>query len=212
MIVERPWTRGEELANSLSHFCGFFGALIGAPYLLIAALHHGGLRPILGVSVFAVTAMLLYLSSATHHWLSPGKAKNFFEILDHAAIFLMIAGTYTPFALGVLWGPWGWTLLGVIWPLAILGVLLKSIRGLQPKLFTITLYVLMGWLIVIAFHPLSDHVPMPGLRLIVGGGLAYTGGLVFYLARRVPYHHLAWHLAVLAGTALHYFAVLRYAL
>lgn len=208
----RDWSRGEEIANSLSHGCGLLAALIGTPFLLIAANHHEGPRPFLGMSIFAATTALLYLSSTVHHWLKPGTAKDFFEVLDHAAIFLMIAGTYTPFSLGILWGPWGWLLMGVIWPLAIFGVLLKTIRGLQPPLFTISLYVIMGWMMVIAFPPLSAHMPMSGFLLLLGGGIAYTGGLLFYIARRVPYHHLAWHLSVMAGTALHYFAVLRYAL
>ena len=164
------------------------------------------------MSVFALTTMLLYFSSATQHWLRPGKAKHFFEVLDHAAIFLMIAGTYTPFTLGILWGSWGWLLLSLVWPLAIFGAGLKFTRGLQPRRFTIPLYVLMGWLMLIAFGPLSARVPATGLGLILAGGIAYTGGLVFYLGRRVPYHHLAWHLCVLAGSTLHYFAVLRYAL
>jgi hemolysin III len=124
----------------------------------------------------------------------------------------MIAGTYTPFALGVLWGPWGWGILGIIWPIAIFGVLLKTLRGLQPPISTISLYVLMGWLMLVAFKPLLEHMPWSGFLLILGGGLAYTGGLIFYHARRFPYHHLAWHLSVVIGTAFHYFAILRYAL
>ncbi len=186
--------------------------MAGAPFLVAEAMHHGGGRAFVGMCVFAVTTMLLYFSSATLHWLRPGKTKDWFEVLDHAAIFLMIAGTYTPFALGILWGPWGWLLLSLVWPLAIFGVLLKLRRGLQPKRFTIPLYVLMGWLMLIALGPLSAHIAPTGLHLILAGGIAYTGGLVFYLARPVHYHHLAWHLCVLAGTALHYLAVLRYAL
>lgn len=208
----REWSRGEELANSISHGMGFLAAVIGTPFLLNAADSHGGVRAFLGMSVFAATAMLLYLSSAVHHWLKPGPAKEFFEVMDHAAIFLMIAGTYTPFALGFLWGPWGWLLMGIIWPLALFGVLLKTLRGVQPKAFTIPLYVLMGWTVAIAFKPFREYMPATGLWLLVAGGLAYTGGLVFYLARRIPYHHLAWHIAVLAGTTLHYFTVLHYAL
>lgn len=211
-MPNREWSRGEEIANSLSHGVGFLAAMIGAPFLLLAAQHHGGVRSFLGMGIFAATTMLLYLASAVHHWLLHGRAKNFFEVLDHAAIFLMIAGTYTPFALGFLWGPWGWLILGIIWPLAIFGVLLKSLRGVQPKIFTIPLYVLMGWTAVIAYKPFMAQMPTTGLWLLVAGGLAYTGGIVFYLARRFPYHHLAWHIAVLIGTSLHYFTVLRYAL
>lgn len=211
-MPRREWSRGEELANSISHGIGFLAAVIGTPFLLAGAQHHGGVRAFLGMGIFAATTMLLYLASAMHHWLLRGRAKDFFEVMDHAAIFLMIAGTYTPFALGFLWGPWGWLLLGIVWPLALFGVLLKSLRGVQPKIFTIPLYVLMGWTAVIAYKPFMAGMPPTGLLLLVAGGLAYTGGLVFYLARRFPYHHLAWHLAVLAGTALHYFTVLRYAL
>lgn len=211
-MPRREWSRGEEIANSLSHAAGFLAAVIGTPFLLAVAHHQGGTRALLGMSIFAATTMLLYFSSAVLHWLRPGRAKDFFEVLDHAAIFLLIAGTYTPFALGFLWGPWGWFLLGLIWPLALFGVLLNSLRGVQPRKFTITLYVLMGWMMVIALPPLLKHMPHTGLLLLLGGGLAYTGGLVFYQARRFPYHHLAWHLAVLVGTGFHYFAVLRYAL
>ena len=211
-IARREWSRGEEIANSLSHAVGFLAAVIGAPFLIMAAAQHPGLRAYLGMGVFALTTMLLYLSSAVHHWLLPGKAKDFFEVLDHAAIFFMIAGTYTPFCLGILWGPWGWLLMGVIWPVAVVGALLKTMRGFQPPGSTITLYVLMGWVMVIAFKPLLAHMPATGLLLLLGGGLAYTGGLVFYHARKFPYHHLAWHIAVLIGTTLHYIAVWRYAL
>lgn len=210
-MVTREWSRGEEIANSLSHGCGCLAALMGSPFLLAVARQHEGVRPLLGMSVFAAITVFLYLSSAVHHWLRPGRAKEFFEVLDHAAIFLMIAGTYTPFALGILWGAWGWLLLGIIWPLAIFGVLLKAFRGPQPARFTIPLYVVMGWIMVIAFPALSTRMPRTGLLLILGGGLAYTGGLVFYVARRFPYHHLLWHLAVLTGTALHYAAIARYA-
>jgi hemolysin III len=207
----RRWSRGEEVANSVSHGLGFLACVAGTPFLLWSALPHPGPRAVLAMSVFAATAMLLYFSSAAHHWLPPGRAKDFFEVLDHAAIFLMIAGSYTPFALGILWGPWGRFLLAVVWSLALAGVLLKTLRGLQPRRFVIPLYVLMGWFIVVAAKPLMAHMPPAGLALLVAGGLAYTGGLVFYLARRFPYHHLAWHISVLCGTALHYFAVLRYA-
>ena len=208
----REWSRGEELANSISHGVGFVAALIGVPFLFVAAAQHGGVRSYVGMGVFAATTLLLYFSSSVLHWLQPGKAKDCFEVMDHAAIFLMIAGSYTPFSLGILWGPWGWFLLSVIWPLAIFGVLLKTMRGVQSKFFSISLYVLMGWIIVIAAKPLMARMPVPGLWLLLAGGLAYTGGLVFYVARRFPYHHLAWHISVLIGTTFHFLAIWRYAL
>jgi len=207
----REWSPNEELANSLSHGCGFLAALAGAPFLLISAAQHPGIRPIIGVTVFALATILLYLCSAVHHWLAPGKAKDFVEVLDHSAIFLMIAGTYTPFATGVLWGSWGWFLLGVNWPLAIIGVLTKMRYGVQPERWSLCLYLVMGWMMVLAFPTLSSRMQPTGLVLIGAGGLAYTGGLVFYLVRRFPYHHLAWHISVLIGTTFHYFAVLKYA-
>ncbi|MDR3406496.1 MAG: hemolysin III family protein [Chthoniobacter sp.] len=207
----REWSRGEEVANSLSHGCGFVAAIIGVPFLIQSAMHHDGGRALIGMSIFATTTILLYLSSAVHHWLRPGDAKNFFEALDHAAIFLMIAGTYTPFATGVLWGPWGWALLAIIWPLAIFGIRLKTLHGPGPQRWTTWLYVAMGWLMVIAFPPLAVRIHWSGLMLLVAGGVAYTGGLVFWFARRFPYHHLAWHLCVLIGTAFHYAAIFKYA-
>jgi hemolysin III len=207
----REWSRNEEVANSLSHGFGFIAALVGAPFLLLAAAQHPGIRPVLGVTIFAAATILLYLSSAVHHWLLPGKTKDLIELLDHSAIFVMIAATYTPFATGVLWGPWGWFLLAVNWPLAIFGVLRKIRIGARPEAWSILLYVVMGWMMILAFPTLTSRMPRTGLLLIGAGGLAYTGGLVFYMARRFPYHHLAWHLCVLVGTTFHYFAVLRYA-
>jgi hemolysin III len=209
--MTREWSRNEELANSVSHGCGFLAALIGTPFLLIAAAQHPGFRPLLGTIIFATATIFLYFSSAVHHWLQPGKMKNFIEILDHSAIFLMIAGTYTPFATGVLWGPWGWFLLAANWPLAIFGVIRKWRIGTRPEGWSIALYVFMGWMMVLAFPTLASRMPRTGILLILAGGLAYTGGLVFYLVRRFPYHHLAWHICVLIGTAFHYVAVLRYA-
>lgn len=204
------WSRGEELANCLSHSVGFVAALIGAPILLLAAGHHGGRLFQVGVGIFCVTTLLLYFFSALQHALPHGPARRVFIALDQAAIFLLIAGTYTPFLLGVLRGPWGWSLFAVVWALAAVGVLLKTAqRAEQPKL-TVALYVAMGWLIVIA-KPLWTLVPRAGLLLLVLGGLAYTGGLVFYGALRFRYHHLLWHLCALLGTACHYLAVLWYA-
>jgi hemolysin III len=209
--VKRLWSPGEELANSLSHGAGFVAALAGTPFLVAAAVRHGGIANLIGACVFAGAAVLLYFCSALHHALPPGRGKEQFELLDHAAIYLLIAGTYTPFALGVLRGPWGWSLLGVIWTLAIAGLVMKTIRGIGNIVVSTMIYILMGWLIVVAARPLMELVPVPGLLLLMAGGLAYTGGLLFYAARRFQYHHLLWHISVLVGTTCHYFAVLRYA-
>ena len=208
----RAWSRQEEQANSASHALGFIGAIVGTPFLLATAMHHGGAGRIWGAAIFGATCMFLYLCSALVHGLAPGRAQNLFEVLDYSGIFLLIAGTYTPFALGVLWGPPGWLLLSVIWPLAIGGVLMKAITGIRSPALTISLYVLMGWFMLFVLRPLAMRVPTRCLALLFAGGLAYTGGLVFYFARRMPYHHLAWHMAVLAGTTCHFVAVWQYAI
>jgi hemolysin III len=214
--IEKPtprvWSRREEIANGASHAAGFLAAVAATPFLISTAMQHGGFGRVLGAGIFAVSCMFLYLSSTLLHWLSSERAKRLFNVLDHAGIFVLIAGTYTPFALGVLWGPWGWLLLAVIWPLAIFGVLVTTIRGIPSFRITTALYVGMGWFMICALKPLSMRVPVRCLLLLLAGGLAYTGGLLFYVARRVHYHHLAWHLAVLTGTACHFVAVWQYAI
>jgi hemolysin III len=155
--------------------------------------------------------IFLYLSSTLYHVLPESRAKRVFRVLDHVAIFLLIAGTYTPFTLGVLRGPWGWALLSIVWSLAVLGVTLKITGALwHPRLST-GLYLAMGWLMVIAIRPLWLKVPLPGILLLVAGGIAYTAGLAFYGAERKRYSHFVWHLFVVLGTACHYFASLWYA-
>ena len=154
---------------------------------------------------------MLYLASALYHALPKNKAKRVFRVIDHSAIFLLIAGTYTPFTLGVLRGAWGWTLFGLVWSLAVLGIVLKSIGGIgYPRLST-ALYIGMGWLALIAIRPLWVHVPVAGWLWLIAGGLAYTSGIVFYAAERVRYGHFVWHVFVLMGTVCHFFAVLWYA-
>ncbi len=208
---ERTQSPGEEIANSVSHGVGLLAALAAAPVLVLSAVRSGGEARITGASVFAATMVLLYLTSTLYHALPGNRAKRVFQVLDHAAIFLMIAGTYTPFTLGVLRGAWGWTLFGLVWGLALAGVVLATAGGVRyPKLRT-GLYIAMGWLIIIAVKPLWLRVPPWGLFWLLAGGIAYTGGVAFYAAKRVRYSHFVWHLFVIAGTACHFIAVLRYA-
>ena len=208
--TKRLQSTGEEIANAVSHGLGLVAALAGAPFLISAALRHGGTAVIVGFSVFAATAALLYLSSTIYHAMPPNRAKGMLQVLDHSAIFLLIAGTYTPFTLGVMRGAWGWTLLGLVWGIAAAGLVLTARGGTRyPKLST-ALYLGMGWLVVIAIKPLLERVPLPGLLWLVAGGLAYTAGVAFYAAKRWKYTHFVWHLFVLAGTACHAVAVLRY--
>ncbi len=207
----REQSAGEEIANSLSHGIGFLAALFAMPSLLSVAARRGGTAALVGAGVFAFTVVLLYLTSTLYHALRNGAAKRFFRLLDHGAIFLLIAGTYTPITLGVLRGVWGWTLLVLIWSFAILGILLKAIRGVRHPRLSMTLYIGMGWLAIIAIRPLWLHMPGPGLMWLAAGGVAYTGGTAFYGMDRVRYAHFAWHLCVLAGTACHFVAVMNYA-
>ena len=209
--TNREPSLGEEIANSISHGVGFLLALVATPFLFVAAARRGDSAAIVGASVFAATTAVLYLASTLYHALPKSKAKQIFRVIDHSAIFLLIAGTYTPFTLGVLRGTWGWMLFGLVWSLAILGIVLKSVGGIgYPRLST-ALYVGMGWLALIAIRPLWVHVPVAGWLWLIAGGLAYTSGIAFYAAERVRYGHFVWHVFVLMGTVCHFFAVLWYA-
>jgi hemolysin III len=201
----------EEIANSISHGLALVLALVAVPVLVLSAMRAGDVRFLIGVSVFGATMVLLYLASTLYHSTTHEAAKGLFRLFDHTAIFLLIAGSYTPFALGVLRGPWGWSLLAAIWTLAIVGITLKIIARTRHSRISIVLYVLMGWLAVVATKPILELIPVPGILLILAGGLAYTGGLAFFAAERIRYHHFIWHLFVIAGTICHYFAILWYA-
>ena len=209
---EREQSRGEEIANSISHGTALIAAVAGTPFLITHAAGRGGSGFVAGIWVFSATMIALYLSSTLYHALSIGKAKQFFKVVEHSAIFLLIAGTYTPFTLGVLNGVLGWTLFGVVWCLAVAGIALKVFVKASHPAFSTLLYLLMGWLALIAIEPLFNRVPAPGLLWLFAGGLSYTAGTAFFVTdSRLRYGHLVWHLFVIAGTICHYFAVLWYA-
>jgi hemolysin III len=211
-VLERPQTLGEEIANSISHGMGLLLALAGTPVLAYSALRRGDAAFSIAAAVFALTMVLLYGASTVYHALPRGRAKQVFNVLDHSAIYLLIAGTYTPFTLGVLRGTWGWTLFGLVWGLALLGVALKATSRMSHPLLSTGLYLAMGWLVLIAIKPLVHSIPAAGLAWLVAGGLAYTAGVLFFVAdSRWRYSHFVWHLFVLAGTVCHFFAVLWYA-
>ena len=201
---------GEELANSISHGVGLVATFVAGPVLIASAIRHGGLGTIVGASIFVSTAVLLYLFSALYHALRHAKAKRVFQVLDHAAIFLLIAGTYTPFTLGVLRGAWGWALLWTIWTLAAVGVALTATGKLHNRVASTALYVAMGWLMLVAVRPLWLRMPPMGFLWLGLGGVAYTAGVPFFAAHR-RYSHFVWHLFVIAGTACHFVAVMKYA-
>lgn len=215
MITARPAAahaadsaREKPLLRGVSHEIAAFVALAAWIGLTVAA-SPGRARA--AAAVYGATLLALFTVSALYHrptW-AP-RARLFWRRLDHSAIFLLIAGTYTPFALVSLRGPWGWSVLGVIWGCAVVGILLRTTLGARWQVAQVILYVAMGWAGLVAFRPMTAAVPAAGLALVVLGGLAYTVGIAFYGWRRLPYHHAVWHLFVLAGSALHYFAVLLY--
>lgn len=209
----RPQSRGEEIANSLSHGLGLLLAVAGLPILVIHADHAGRAHAVAGAAIFGSSMLMLYLASTLYHAIAHQKIKAILRALDHVAIYVLIAGTYTPIALGVLRGGWGWTMLGTIWSMALAGALFKAFGGLRfPRLST-ALYVLMGWIGVIAIRPLWLHMEAGGLAWLAAGGLAYTLGVVFFvLDEKLRYAHFVWHLFVLAGTTCHFLAVLLYAI
>jgi hemolysin III len=205
-LPKDPQTFGEEIANSISHGLAFLLAIIASPMLMATAWSRGTME-FIGATIFVATVLLLYLASTLYHAIPASKAKQILHIFDHAGIFLLIAGTYTPFTLGVLRGGWGWTLLTLIWLLASGGIIMTVVSRVGYPRLAVALYLGMGWLILIAIWPLWLAMPFAGLLWLVAGGLAYTVGVVFYAAHGLPYSHFIWHLFVIAGTSCHFMAV-----
>src|SRR5260370_31940388 len=206
--AKRMQSAGEELANSISHGIGLCAALIGAPILLLEA-RRGSPGFFFGTVIFAVTMSMLYLGSTLYHAWPQTRGKPVLRTLDHSAIFLLIAGTYTPFPLGSLRGLWGSTIVALVWALAIFGVILKATRGpsRHPKL-GMTLYLGTGWLALIAVRPITLAIPSPALFWLVAGGVAYTTGVLFFVNQRLGCSHFIWHLFVLLGSSCHFLAIL----
>lgn len=213
MTAEHPssrYTLGEEIANSVIHGVGIVLGIAGLGVLTAFASLYGDAWHIVGCSVFGAALILLYTASTLYHSIPLPRVKAVLRTLDHSAIFVLIAGTYTPFLLVNLRGPWGWSLFGVIWGLALVGIVLRIVRGRRSPLLSVGLYVGMGWAVVAAIEPMLNSVAPGGLLLLLLGGLAYTLGIVFYAWKRLPYHHAIWHVFVLAGSILHFFAILFY--
>ena len=211
MAVKHTAPPGEELANSITHGFGLALSLVAAPVLIVSAVATGDVWRIVAVSIYAATLVMLYAASTLYHSVRSSELKEMCQRIDHAAIYLLIAGTYTPFTLISLRGAWGWSLFGVVWGLALVGVLLKSRFGARLPALSTWIYLAMGWIIVIALRPLAQHVAPAGLRWLALGGALYTGGVVFYVWERIRYSHAVWHLFVLGGSMAHVAAVLWYA-
>lgn len=204
----RVWTLGEEIAHAVSHGVGIVLAIGGLATLVAMAALRGDVWHVATSAVFGATLVLLYTASTVYHAVPWPRAKRVLRVLDHSAIYLAIAGTYTPFTLGPLRGPWGWTLFGVVWIGAIVGIVQKSLALGRAPIFSVVLYALLGWSVVVAFGPLTRHLAPAGVSLLLAGGLCYTVGILFFAWDRLRYHHFIWHLLVLAGSVLHYLAVL----
>jgi hemolysin III len=204
------YSTAEEIANSVTHGLGIVLSIAGLGVLTAFASVFGSAWHIVSCSIYGATQIILYTASTLYHSIPLPRAKAVFRVIDHAAIFLLIAGTYTPFTLVNLRGPWGWSLFGIVWALAIIGIALQNILIRQKTALTALPYIAMGWVVVVAIKPLMESVAPGGLALMIAGGLAYTLGSIFYIWRRVPYHHAIWHLFVLAGSAFHFFAILFY--
>jgi hemolysin III len=208
---ERQQSLGEEIANTASSGLCLLAAIAGIPFLLHPAIQQGDFWALAGAITFAASMVLLYLASTIYHALPQSRIKELFRLLDHSAIYLFIAGSYTPFTLGVLRGGWGWTLFGFVWGVAIAGIGLTLFGQLQSRWFSTWSYIGLGWIGLFSVRLFWQHIAPEGLLWIAAGGLAYTAGVIFYVANRVRYFHFIWHLFVATGTACHFWAVLRFA-
>jgi hemolysin III len=203
---------GEELASAITHGLGALLSIAGLVLLVVFASLEGNAWHIVSFSIFGTCLVLLYTASTLYHSFRSARVKHVFRIMDHAAIYLLIAGTYTPFTLTLLRGGWGWSLFGVIWGLCIAGIVFKVFFIKRFNVLSTIVYLLMGWMIVVAAKPLLEHLPAGGLYWLLAGGVAYSLGTVFYLWEKLPFHHAVWHLFVLTGSICHFFAVLLYLL
>ena len=209
-LREPIYTLGEEIAHAVTHGVGLLLSIGGLAVLVVSANVRGDAWHVVGCAVFGATLVLLYAASTLYHSVRHQRAKRVLRRLDWAAIFLLIAGSYTPFTLVSLHGGWGWTLLALVWGLAVLGIVLQVAIPARVRRLSVAIYLAMGWLVVIAIEPLLRSLHSHGLVLLFLGGVAYTLGLAFYAWRRLPYHHAVWHVFVLAGSACHFSCVLGY--
>lgn len=206
------YPRREEVANAITHGIGALLSIAALVLLIVFSSIKGTAWHVVSFTIYGVSMLLLYMSSTLVHSFKEGKLKDLFEIFDHSSIYIYIAGTYTPFMLVAVRGPLGWSLFGIVWGIALFGVLFKAFFTKRFLFMSTIFYVVMGWLIVIAWGPLSAAIPSTGITLLVTGGLMYTLGTVFYVWRAFPYHHAVWHLFVLGGSVTHFFAILLYLL
>ncbi len=208
----RQYSNTEELLNVITHGLGFLLSVAALVILIVFASLRGDAWHIVSFTIYGVTLATLYLASTLFHMTRKQSLRNKLNIFDHAAIYLLIAGTYTPFLLVTIRGPWGWSLFGVIWGLAILGIIMKLFYIGKYDILSALIYVIMGWLIIIAIEPMNANLPPAAMWWLLGGGIAYTVGMVFYLLNKIPYNHAIFHIWVLLGSFAHFFTVFFYVL
>ncbi|MDV6327743.1 hemolysin III family protein [Idiomarina sp. Sol25] len=212
MSLDKAYTVKEEVAHALTHGVGAVLSIAALIVMLVWTAAYGDAWHVVASSIYGASLILLYTASTLYHAFPWPRMKAVFQQLDHAAIYILIAGTYTPFALINLRGGWGWTLLGVAWGIALLGVILELGMKRRIKWLSLSLYLGMGWMALIAIKPMLDNVDSGGLMLLVAGGLAYTLGVIFYVWKSLPYHHAIWHLFVLVGSVFHFFSIFYFVL
>lgn len=212
MSKHKAYSVAEEVAHALTHGVGAIAAIVGLVFMLIWAVSYGDTFHIVSASIYGASLILLYLASTLYHAFPWPRVKAFFQQMDHAAIYVLIAGTYTPFALVNLRGAWGWTLLAVVWSIALIGVIMEVAVKERKKWLSLSLYLGMGWMALIMIKPMLETVDAGGLWLLLAGGLAYTFGVIFYVWKSLRFHHAIWHLFVLAGSVLHFFSVFYFVL
>lgn len=209
-LQHEDYSIGEEISHAISHGIGALLSMAGLVIMVVQAARHAGAQAIVGVSIFGACMVLLYTASTLYHALTPAKTKMVFQLMDHAAIYGLIAGSYTPFALIVLGDSWGWSTFGTVWGLALLGIIYEVVFKRPWKWLSLAFYLGLGWILVIPARILASLMPSAALWLIVAGGVAYSAGAIFYAWRGFRYHHMVWHLFVMLGTALHWYCVIKY--
>ncbi|PGR84080.1 PAQR family membrane homeostasis protein TrhA [Priestia megaterium] len=212
MATTHTFTRGEEIANAITHGVGAVLSIVGLTLLIVLSSLEGTPWHVISFTIYGVTMLLLYVSSTLVHSFPEGKVKDLFEIFDHSSIYLFIAGTYTPFLFIAVKGTTGWTLFGIVWGIALAGIVFKAFFVKKFLFISTILYVFMGWMIVFAWDSLTQNIAHQGIVLLVVGGVLYTIGAVFYVWRGFRFHHMIWHLFVLGGTVLHFLAIILYVL
>lgn len=202
----------EEIANSITCGIGFCLSIAGLVILVVLASLHGDVPRVVSFSIYGASLILLYLTSMLYHAIQCRRAKHVFEIIDHSAVYVLIAGTYTPFTLVTLKGAWGWSLFGVVWSLAAAGIVFKSFHVKRFKAFSNIVYLAMGWLVVVAIQPMIKALPFEAIAWLLAGGLLYSSGVLFYAYEKLPFGHAVWHLFVLGGSLCHFFSIFYYVL